>query len=182
MARFSVFVTRVTEYEVEADTSEDAQDAVLTQSSVNGSGYPQVIDETTSRTEVVEIDERMVVQIVFSRTGGTYAYAVPEGLSVRIGDTVVVPGTAYKGRSVVQVVDVGRGSYTGPLKAIIGKVITEDDLPVDAATQAENDGIEAARNDEDAYDEFEDKGFGFCPDCGVAYLTEDSHPCGGMMS
>ena len=32
--------------------------------------------------------------------------------------------------------------------------------------------------DEDMYDEYEDQGFGFCPDCGIAFTSDDSRPCG----
>lgn len=173
--RYSVFVTRTTQYEVDALTPEYAQDAVLTASAFDGPGYgiPQVIESVTDKVTVDEVDERMVVQVEFSTAGSRYAYAVPENLSVRIGDYVVTPGSFSNRKGVAQVVDVGRGGYTGTLKALVGKVLTED-VDEDGFTQSDYDDVEAA--------EYPDRGFGVCPDCGIGYGSTNSRPCGGVMS
>jgi hypothetical protein len=188
MARYTVLVTKVTEYEVEALTAEYAEDAIRTASAfADGPGYgvPQVIDEITKGVEVLEIDERMVVQVVFSKNGNRYAYAVPDSLGVRIGDMVVTPNGFSNRRGVAEVVDVGRGGYAGPLKALVGKVVTED-AEIDPAwdTQVGDDlNEDAGVVFEDFRESREDKGLGTCPDCGYAYKSaEASTPCRGAMS
>jgi len=174
MARYTVMVTKVTTYEVDALSPEYAQDAVLDEYDGGpGYGVPQVMSEEITSTSVEEVDERMVVQVEFSPKGARYAYAVPEGLSVRIDDRVVTPGGFSIRQGVATVVDVGRGGYTGPLKALVGKVLTED-VDEDGFTQSDYDDVEAA--------EYPDRGFGVCPDCGIGYNTAESKPCGGVMS
>ena len=87
--------------------------------------------EYDARADVIE--ERNVIQIRFpGRTRKSYAYRVPEGLSVEVGDFVKV--TAYNSWTVedaatlVEVVGRGRQGYTGPIRDIDGKVqiLTED--------------------------------------------------------
>jgi hypothetical protein len=111
-----------------------------------------------TRVTVDEVDERVVVQVVFTPNGSKYAYAVPDELSVRIGDAVVTPAGFSNRKGVATVVYLGRGGYTGPLKALVGKVVTQDDR------------------------EYPDRGFGICPDCGIGYTSAESAPCGGVMS
>ena len=59
--------------------------------------------------------------------GKDYAYRVPEGFSVNVGDTVVVNAfNAYKGENLdnlVEVVARGRGGYTGKIKDIAGVIV-----------------------------------------------------------
>jgi len=118
-----------------------------------------------------DIEGGIVVQVVFEHASGTvsspYAYLTGD-LPVRVGDDVLVPGAGYRKQpSIARVVGVGRGGYTGPLKKLVGLVITEDARTV--------------------FDDFresrEDKGLGTCPDCGYAYIdSEMAVPCGGTMS
>lgn len=105
--------------------------------------------------------EGPIVQVAFSRVySQTYAYHVPDGLTVEVDDIVVVQ--APGGRKIVRVVATGRGGYSGPVKSILGRVITQDD-------------------DVNAYDRGFDRGYGVCPDCGYGYFSENSAPCGGTM-
>lgn len=132
MTLFNVYVTRVTQYEVSAVTLDGAKTAAAQGKPFKGSGVPQVMSETVTQVTGTELDERMVVQVEFhTSTSMTYAYAVPEGLTVRIGDEVLVHG-ANKRLDTATVVDVGRGGYTGPLSEIIGKVqYAKSDSPGD---------------------------------------------------
>jgi uncharacterized OB-fold protein len=117
-----------------------------------------------------DIEGGIVVQVVFENfNGGTssrYAYLTGD-LPVRIGDNVLVPAVGYRKQpSLARVVDVGRGGYTGPLKKLVGIVVTE--------TASIFDDFRESR---------EDKGLGTCPDCGYAYLyPETANPCGGTVS
>lgn len=76
------------------------------------------------RRKATRLEDGDVVQVRFPRYkshGQTYAYKVPDGLTVSVGDLVVVE-SLYGGQTVVEVVSVGRGGYEGPLKSITGKV------------------------------------------------------------
>ena len=114
-------------------------------------------DELNRRAR--ELEDGTVVQVTFSsgEYGLTYAYKVPDGLSAPVGSQVVVK--APGGLRVVRVVSVGRGSYDGPLKSLVGRVITQD----------EDEGRDPV-----------DIGFGSCPDCGYAYHWEGQSPCNGV--
>ena len=79
---------------------------------------------------VDQIENADVVRVVFPQKYGLskeYAYRVPEGLSVNVGDTVVVNAfNAYKGENLdnlVEVVARGRGGYTGKIKDIAGVIV-----------------------------------------------------------
>lgn len=160
MTTYSVFITRVTEYTVEALDETTARLACLeAPTRVAGATIPEVTDERVDRV-TSEATYSLVVQVVFEHASGTtsspYAYGVPDGLDVRIGDDVFVPASTYRGRpNLVKVVDVGRGGYDGPLKAIVGKLLKPNDAP-------EPEPVED---------------FGTCPDCGFAYQWEGSRPC-----
>jgi hypothetical protein len=118
-----------------------------------------------------DIEGGIVVQVVFESYSGSlsspYAYLTGE-LPVRVGDLVLTPPAGYRSQpSIARVVNVGRGDYDGPLKKLVGMVVTEDPRTV--------------------FDDFresrEDKGLGTCPDCGYAYLyPETANPCGGTVS
>lgn len=70
-----------------------------------------------------DLEGGSVVQVVFgSKTSSRYAYRTG-GLSVRVGDEVIVPSSDFAREQIVRVVDVGRGGYLGPLKTITGRVI-----------------------------------------------------------
>lgn len=175
MTTYSVFITRVTEYTVDALDEDTAKLACLEAPTfVTGATIPEVIDEEVSRVKATPTFS-LVVQVVFEHASGTtsspYAYGVPDGLDVRIGDDVLVPATGYRAQpSLAKVVNVGRGGYDGPLKALVGKVVGPE--PED----------EPAFEDED-WDPAKDRGLGQCPDCGYFYQDEAiSSPCRGTMS
>jgi hypothetical protein len=113
-----------------------------------------------------DIEGGIVVQVVFEHYNGStsspYAYLTGE-LPVWIGDLVLTPPAGYRKQpSVARVVNVGRGDYDGPLKKLVGKVVTEA-TPEDERTVFE-----------DFADSREDKGLGVCPDCGYAYISEET--------
>ena len=155
--KFTVTVTRRSTYEVEAEDYDRAEDIAL-----GALGYSRqkaaLVDDEVLGVQVEQDSD--VVQVVFTKTGKPYAYAVPEGIDYRIGDKLVVPARFDGNLEVVTVVGTGRGGYTGPLKSVFGKVATPDQ-PVEVN---------------------EDEGFGFCPDCGLPMPSADSKPCGGVIS
>lgn len=186
MTTYSVFITRVTEYTVDAldsDTAELACLGALTGFELpEGATIPEVIDEETVRVKSTPTFG-LVVQVVFEHASGTtsspYAYGVPDGLAVRIGDDVLVPPAGYRAQpSLAKVVDVGRGGYDGPLKALVGRVVGPDPEYIDEEFESDRTPLE----DED-WDPAKDRGLGQCPDCGYFYQDEAvSSPCRGTMS
>lgn len=179
MTTYSVFITRVTEYTVEALDETTARLACLeAPTRVAGATIPEVTDERVDRI-TSETTYSLVVQVVFEHASGSksspYAYGVPDGLDVQIGDDVLVPPAGYRAQpSLAKVVDVGRGGYDGPLKALVGKLLKPDDAP--ERSTMERDGYSSNEEWENR-DTSEDEGFGRCPDCGFAYQWEGSRPC-----
>ena len=105
--------------------------------------------------------ERQAENAILVRFGNStkvYAYSVPEGLALELGDSVTVPSWDGISESVAWIVGVGRAGYEGPLTEITGRV---------------------ARFDEDDLIDPVDIGFGSCPDCGYAYHWEGQEPCEG---
>lgn len=160
--KFTVTVTRVSTYAVEARNYEEAEDIAL---GALGRKRQEaaLVDEDTVRVDVEQDSD--VVQVVFTKTGKPYAYAVPEGIDYNVGDLVIVPGTYTGWPQVVEIVATGRGDYHGPLKSVLGKVATPQ-----------------PKFDWDTVEDDEDEGFGFCPDCGIAFQNKDWKPCGGTIS
>lgn len=82
-----------------------------------------------ARQKLDELVNGNVVRVVFDgRTGPSreYAYEVPEGVEVSVGDQVVVNAfNSYKyeyADKLVTVTNLGRGGYTGQVKRIVGVV------------------------------------------------------------
>lgn len=128
MTTFDVTITKVTKFRVEALDSNAAEVAALNANEGRvhfaSATIPELLDTEVVRVFTEKADTRMAVQVTFhdSNTSRTYAFAVPEGLSVRIGDDVLVYSHIRNRNETAQVVDVGRGDYTGPLSEIIAKV------------------------------------------------------------
>lgn len=153
--KFTVTVTRVSTYAVEATSYNEAEAIAV---GVRGRKMQEdaFVDEDTVKVDVEQ--ESDVVQVVFGKSpvAKSYAYAVPEGIDYAVGDQLVVPGLSGWPQ-VVRVVGTGRGDYHGPLKNVLGKVTPPDP-------------------------DFEAAPFGYCPDCGIPFPSAESRACGGMMS
>jgi hypothetical protein len=128
MTLYQVMVTRTSMYHVDALDSDSAEHAVLDAeaglNSHTSTTIPELVNTEVSGVVSDKVDERMVVQVNFndSLSTRTYAFAVPEGLSVCIDDDVLVYSHIRNRVEVAKIVDVGRGDYVGPLAEIVGKV------------------------------------------------------------
>lgn len=65
----------------------------------------------------VEEDLDRYVQVAFPGRSYKYTYRDPSG-TLRVGDRVEVPVGYYSDPALAEVVELGRGSYTGPIKTI----------------------------------------------------------------
>jgi hypothetical protein len=73
--------------------------------------------------------EETVVQVRITGSPRTYAYAVPDGLSVAVGDWVELPAAAPGRRPADgRVEGFGRDGYAGPVKPLTG--LAQDAGPV----------------------------------------------------
>jgi len=128
MTTYDVTISMLQRYRVEALDRESAEHAALSASygqlDFPSATIPEFLDSEVVRVFAEKADLRMAVQVTFheSNTSRAYAFAVPEGLSVRIGDDVLVYSHIRNRNETAKVVDVGRGDYTGPLSEIIAKV------------------------------------------------------------
>jgi len=75
--------------------------------------------------------DRVVQVRIAGATARTYAYEVPRGTDLAIGDWVTLPGnvvSAHGGFGIVK--SYGRDGYDGPLKSIVKKIDEPDELMI----------------------------------------------------